>query len=270
MNRILNKGLLAVAALAIVSILGLENASAQRPGRSGGVSIAGRSGSFGAGRSGGSFSRGAIMSGRSNRFAQIPRGYTSGINRFGSRPGRNGYGIYRPGFGRAYYRPYYSYYNYYRPFLGFRIGVLPFGYYPFYFGANQFYYSGGLFYQQNNNQYEVVVPPVGAEVPNLPEDANLVTINGVDYYEYKGVYYTQSQNAEGATVYVVAGKDGILNTDGSATEKQNIGDVINELPEGSRAVTIKNAKYFVSPNDVYYEEIVDGNSISYRVIGKIF
>lgn len=192
-------------------------------------------------------------------------------NRPGYRPGyvRPGYG-YRPGYGRPYYRPYYSYYNFYRPFLGFRIGVLPYGYYPFYYGANQFYYSGGLFYQQNNSQYEVVTPPVGAEVPNLPSDANLVTINGVDYYEYKGVYYIQKENADGKTVYVVAGKDGILNTTDGPVDTHNIGDIINQLPEGCREVTIKNEKYFVSPDDVYYEEIVDGTNITYRVIGKLF
>jgi len=115
-----------------------------------------------------------------------------------------------------------------------------------------------------------VVPPVGAEVPNLPEDANLVTINGVDYYEYKGVYYTQGQNAEGATVYIVAGKDGVLNTADGSVNAHQIGDTITELPEGCREVTIKNEKYFVSPDDVYYEEVVDGDNVTYRVIGKLF
>lgn len=147
---------------------------------------------------------------------------------------------------------------------------MPYGYYPFNYGPNQFYYSGGLFYQQNNNQYEVVVPPVGAEVPNLPQDANLVTIDGIDYYEYKGVYYTQGQNADGATVYIVAGKDGVLNTTDGPVDTHQIGEIIPQLPEGCREVTIKNEKYFVSPDDVYYEEVVDGNNITYRVIGKLF
>jgi len=148
--------------------------------------------------------------------------------------------------------------------------VLPYGYYPFYFGANQFYYSGGLFYQQNDNQYEVVTPPVGAEVPNLPSEANLVTINGQDYYEYKGVYYTQTTNADGKTVYVVAGKDGVLNTGDNPVDSHQIGDIIDQLPEGCREVTIKDEKYFVSPDDVYYEEVINGDKTGYRVIGKLF
>ncbi|SDD29532.1 DUF6515 family protein [Pedobacter soli] len=281
MNRLLNKGLVVFAAAAMITTLSVGSVSAQRPSRSGG-SGGGHSGSIGPSRGGGSISRqpsmqapgrGSFSPGRVGVRPERP-GYS--YNRPGYRPGvgyrpgyRSGYG-YRPGFGRPYYRPYYSYYNFYRPFLGFRIGVLPYGYYPFWFGANQFYYSGGLFYQQNNSQYEVVTPPVGAEVPNLPSDANQVTINGVDYYEYKGVYYTQKENADGKTVYVVAGKDGILNTTDGPVDTHQIGDIINQLPEGCREVTIKNEKYFVSPDDVYYEEVVDGNNISYRVIGKLF
>jgi len=266
MKRLFYKGLVVFAAVAIISAVNVENAGAQRPSRSSG----GRSGSVAPFRVGGSVSRGSGMIRSNNRIAQAPRGYSSGIRT--TRPGfgyhRPSYG-YRPGYGRTFYRPYYSYYNFYRPFLGFRIGVLPYGYYPFYFGANQFYYSGGLFYQQNNNQYEVVVPPVGAQVPSLPEEAKLVTINGTDYYEYKGVYYTQRQNADGATVYVVAGKDGVLNTDGPV-DTHEIGEIIDALPDGCREVVIKNEKYFVSPDDVYYEEVVDGNNTSYRVIGKLF
>ncbi|MCX2575997.1 DUF6515 family protein [Pedobacter sandarakinus] len=272
MKRLLNRGLLVFVATAMLTIfIGLD-VSAQRPSRSGGGSVGGgRSGTFSPSR-GGSISRGPSTS------IQNRGNYATGIGRssgsrqvYGyTRPGyRVGYG-YRPGYVRPYYRPYYSYYNFYRPFIGFRIGVLPYGYYPFYFGANQFYYSGGLFYQQNNNQYEVVVPPVGATVPSLPDDAQPVTINGIDYYEYKGVYYTQSNDVNGKVVYIVAGKDGVLNTGDDQNNVNQIGDLINELPTGCREVTIKNERYYVSPNDVYYEEVVDGNNVSYRVIGKMF
>ncbi|RYZ92190.1 MAG: hypothetical protein EOP47_30590, partial [Sphingobacteriaceae bacterium] len=246
MNRLLNKGLVVFAAAAMIATLNIESVSAQRASRGGGgFSGGGRSGSISSSRGGGSISRqpsmrapgrGSYSPSYGGRVARPNYSY----NRPGYRPGygRPGYSrpgyAYRPGYGRPYYRPYYSYYNYYRPFLGIRIGVLPYGYYPFYYGANQFYYSGGLFYQQNNEQYEVVTPPVGAEVPNLPSDATQVTINGVDYYEYKGVYYTQKENADGKAVYVVAGKDGVLNTDGGSVDSHNIGDVINELPEGCR------------------------------------
>ena len=209
------------------------------------------------GRNSRSFQRGGVYNGRPGR------AYYGGIR--GNRYGRSFYGR---GFG-GYNRPYY---NYYRPFLGISIGVLPFGYYPFYYGANQFYYSGGLFYQQYENQYKVVVPPVGAEVPTLPSEAQEVVINGQNYYEYKGVYYSETVNAEGKTVYVIAGKDGVLNTADGTINADNIpqvGDVVAALPDGSRQVMLKGEKYYVSEDGVYYEEIVDANNnTAYKVVAN--
>ncbi|WP_316734984.1 DUF6515 family protein [Pedobacter aquatilis] len=285
MKRLLSKGLVAFAVAAIVATLNVESASAQRPSRGGssggGFSGGSRSGSVGPSR-GGSISRQPSMQAPSNnRISQAPN---RGNYNYGGRPERPGYRPnpgYRPGYNyrsgyryspgyRFYGRPNYGYYNFYRPFIGFRLNVLPFGYYPFYYGPNQYYYSGGLFYRQYENNYQVVTPPVGAEVPNLPEDANLVTIDGVDYYECKGVYYTQSTNKDGKTVYVVAGKDGVLNTTDGPIVTHQIGDIITILPDGCREVTIKNDKYYVSPDDVYYEEVIDGNKTTYRVIGKLY
>lgn len=225
----------------------------------------------------GSFGPGQNGVGRPNNSGIRPQrpGYSYNRPGYGNRPG-SGYGRpggnYRPSYGRPGYnnRAYYGYYNYYRPFIGFRLNVLPYGYYPFYYGQDQFYYSGGLFYRQYENNYQVVIPPVGAEVPTLPSDANLVTIDGVDYYEYKGVYYTQTESADGKTIYVVAGKDGVLNTTDGPVDTHQIGDIINQLPEGCREVTIKNEKYYVSPDDVYYEEVGGGSTVTYRVIGKLF
>ena len=130
-----------------------------------------------------------------------------------------------------------------------------------------------MYYRQYEREYKVVVPPVGAEVPSLPEEAQEVTVNGKVFYEYKGVYYQASQNDEGKTVYVIAGKDGVLNTaDGQApvddpNEAVHIGDEVQQLPEGSAEVTLKGAQYFVSPDGVYYEKVVADEKVSYKVVG---
>jgi len=287
MKRLLSNGLVVLAVSAILTTFSVEGAMAQRPSRggsSGGGSVGGgRSGGVAPSRGGGITRQPSMQGPSNNRMSQGPnRGNYS--QNYGGRPERPGYRPnqgYRPGYNyrpgyryspgyRFYGRPNYGYYNFYRPFIGFRLNVLPFGYYPFYYGPDQYYYSGGLFYRQYENNYQVVTPPVGAEVPNLPEEANLVTIDGVDYYELKGVYYTQSTNKDGKTVYVVAGKDGVLNTTDGPIVTHQIGDIISVLPEGCREVTIKNDKYFVSPDDVYYEEVIEGNKTSYRVIGKLY
>lgn len=213
----------------------------------------------------------------------------------GSRPSRsNSPGISRggsTGYSRSAIRPSYSYrvprasgsylgsryYSYFRPYLGFSLRALPFGYYPFFYGDVQFYYSGGLYYRHFDDEYKVVVPPVGAEVPNIPAYAQKVTVNGQAYYEYKGVYYKQSENTEGKKVYVIAGKDGVLNTNEGINDPNDsntdnvqgikVGDIVNELPESAREVTLKGERYYVSDDGVYYEEIISGDKITYRVVG---
>lgn len=249
----------------LMSIFSVNEVLAQRPSR-------GHSGGGGGGRPSMGGGGGHSPSRPSVRPPSRPSGPSHGhIGRPPVRPGFGhgpGFG-YRPGY-RPYHRPYYGYYNFYRPYLGLSINVLPYGYYPFYFGSDQFYYSGGLFYRQYDNSYKVVVPPVGAQVPSIPSDAKEVVINGQTFYEYKGVYYNSVLDANGKTVYVVAGKDGVLNTDNNTADSNSgpqVGDVVDQLPDGYREVFIKGEQYYVSGDGVYYEKIVTDGKVSYKVIG---
>ncbi|CAM3923093.1 hypothetical protein SAMN06265348_111127 [Pedobacter westerhofensis] len=239
------------------------NTSAYSGSRGGGASAFRGNGVRGnsAIRGGGAFRGGNRGFGGSRVYAgRGGRGGFYGGSRFGV------HGYYGHGFGR----PYYGYYNYYRPYLGFSLSILPFGYYPFFYGDAQYYYSSGLYYRQYDNEYKVVVPPVGAEVPNLPEDAQEVTINGQTYYEYKGVYYSPVEKADGKTAYIISGKDGVLNTENGDINAGNgarLGDVVDQLPENTREVTVRGEKLYVSEDGVYYEAVQDGDKITYKVVG---
>jgi hypothetical protein len=177
-----------------------------------------------------------------------------------------GYGYNRGGF----YRSGYGYYGY--PHLGFYLGVLPFGYYPFYWGDNLYYYYGGVFYSPyDGGGYQVTTPPVGAAVPSLPDGAKSIMIDGQQFYELNGVYFKTVVNDQGKKVYVVAGRDGVLNTDDSnvapaQSAAPQVGDVVNELPDNCRKVSLNGKKYYVSPNGIYYQPYVDENgNTGYRI-----
>jgi len=288
------KSVLVLAALLIFSGFATESVLAQgRGGRGGGggsshggggarISSGGSRGSSGFTGSRGGNSSAFRSNGRSNtaiRSGNAFRGGNRGFYRPGSRSyayrGRGGfYGGSRFGvhgyYGHGFGRPYYGYYNYYRPYLGFSLSILPFGYYPFYYGDAQYYYSSGLYYRQYDNEYKVVVPPVGAEVPELPKDAQEVTINGQTYYEYKGVYYSPVEKADGKTAYIISGKDGVLNTDDgdvNAGSGARLGDIVDQLPENTREVTVRGEKLYVSEDGVYYEAVQDGDKVTYKVVG---
>ena len=53
-----------------------------------------------------------------------------------------------------------------------------------------YYYQDGVFYIVNSKgQYEVIVPPAGALVEELPDDYDTITLDGVDYYKVDDTVY---------------------------------------------------------------------------------
>jgi hypothetical protein len=259
-----------------------------------------RRGGVGTQYRGGNYNRGGFGNSYRGGYGSIRGGYYRGGRYY-----PNGYGAYYNN--RAYgyrYSPWYNrggyYYNrgfyssLYYPRLGFSLGVLPYGYYAFNWGADPFFYSDGYFYQYNNNQYTVVEPPLGAAVNALPKNATAITINGQQFYEANGVYYTPITKDDGTIAYQVAGKDGQLDTEssaengyapvndgyagrsdgGSSTNDKatavmpEIGDVFYTLPADSRKIKLGGQLYYVSPDDYYFQETRDTNgNKAYKVMG---
>jgi hypothetical protein len=181
-----------------------------------------------------------------------------GIGFGGGRVGIGIGGFSRGGFGFGY------------PRLGFFLNVLPYGYYPFFYGPDQYYYADGIFYRPYaGGGYQVATPPVGAAVPGLPRGAKSIMIDNQQYYVANGVYYKIVVNDKGQNVYVVAGKDGVLNTDGAQPQEDTaprVGDIVNQLPENCRKVNLNGKKYFVALDDIYYEQITDNSgNTAYRI-----
>jgi len=196
--------------------------------------------------------------------ASAQRGFHGGGGiRFGG--GFHGALGFRGGFGLGFRGGLFGY-----PVIGFRIGFLPYGYYPFYFGSDLYYYYGGIFYRPyDGGGYEVTTPPVGAAVPSLPKGAHSIVIDKQQYYEFNGVYYQEGVDDKGKKIYVIAGKDGVLNTNNNAADPApapQVGDIVNQLPDGCRKVTLNDKKYFVSPDGIYYEEFKDSHNFkAYRI-----
>jgi len=188
-----------------------------------------------------------------------------------------GFGGYHRYYGGYNYRPY-RYYNHYRPWfprIGVHIAVLPPFYYRFYMGPDPYYYYNGTFYSPyGSNGYRTVQPPLGASVPELPRDAREVTIDGQKYYEFEGTYYQETITKDNKREYVVVGTNGELNTGKGNTTNPNdeysdrIGDRVSKLPPDCRQVVINGKKYYQSPDDIYYEEIISPNKVEYEVVGK--
>jgi len=198
-----------------------------------------------------------------------PRGATSGGLTYRTAP-RIGYGGYWGNHGYYHYnRGYYG--TYYLPSIGFTCGYLPYGYYPFYYGDDEYFFSNGLFYQYYNDSYTVVEPPVGAEVDKLPAKAQSIVIDGQQYYEYNGVYYQPITKDNGQVAYEVAGKDGVLNTGGATGAEAvtpKVGDITYTLPEGCKKLKLNGQVMFVSDDGIYYQETTDADGKKVDISGK--
>lgn len=206
--------------------------------------------------------------------------------RVGASPGTSAFAVNayrsspRVGYGQGSYWGNHGYYHYNRGYydtyygvnLGFSCRALSYGYYPFFWGDYQYYFCNGLFYTYDNEQYTVVEPPVGAEVTTLPEKSQSIVINGQQYYELNGVYYQAVTKDDGTVVYMVAGKDGVLNTDNVQNDDQpqgpQMGDIVTQLPPDCRKIKVSGQKLWVSPDGVYYQELVDDKGLkTYKVVG---
>lgn len=178
-----------------------------------------------------------------------------------------------------FYRPYGTSFQVVIPPFGIRIGTLPIGYRRVYVGPNPYYYYRGTYYRPyTGNQYEVVAPPLGAVVNELPPGAKVTVIDGKKYYELNGTYYEESITADSELEYTVVGTDGVLNTGNSTTETTEettttpttpaVGDRFDDLPADSKAVVINGEKLYLAPSGLYYKEVIEGNKVSYEVVGK--
>ncbi len=185
---------------------------------------------------------------------------------------------YRPVYRPHYYRPVYRlpHFIHYGPAFGFHISILPFGYSTIYLGRSPYYYNEGVYYRPYaNGGYEVTAPPLGAEVSRLPAGAKITVIDGEKYYEVGGTFYQEEVSSDNRLKYKVVGTDGVLNTGSNAQAAPSVnnnvapvtGSRVDQLPEGSKVVLINNQKYYLSADGVYYQEVIEGNSVKYEVTG---
>lgn len=197
----------------------------------------------------------------------IPRSFIS--IHFGGNPY-----YYHDGFFYGYYGGYYS--PIFPPF-GLRISVLPFGYSRLFIGGYPYYYYNGIYYRQYDNSYEVVDAPLGATVSSLPDGARSVIINGEKLYELNGTYYKSDRDQNGNDIFIVVGKNGVINNTGVPDQSNilatpqagmQIGDVLSELPEGSKIVTINGEQVYETPDNFYLREENNNGTTQYEVVGK--
>ena len=72
--------------------------------------------------------------------------------------------------------------------------------------GSPYYYQDGVFYSvDSDNEYKVILPPAGALVETLPEDYEMVTLGGKEYYKVDDTVYRVTIS-EGKPYFEVLGQ----------------------------------------------------------------
>jgi hypothetical protein len=102
-----------------------------------------------------------------------------------------------------------------------------------------YYYDDGIYYQQEGDDYQEVYPPVGADIPQVPDGAVEVDAGNLTYYYAGGAFYVEQDGG-----FVVA--------------PPPIGVIVPELPPGAVQVSFHGGVAYQF-NGIYYQPIfVDG------------
>ena len=80
------------------------------------------------------------------------------------------------------------------PRPGFRVRILPRTAIRIVVRSGAYRYADGVFYQQIGDEYEIVAPPKGAVVYELPVDAEEIDFDGIPAYELNDAVYKAVQD----------------------------------------------------------------------------
>lgn len=110
----------------------------------------------------------------------------------------------------------------------------------------EYNYENGNYYLKTEDGFVAVQAPVGAQVAEIPKEAEKVKVNETNNYYYGGAFYEQN-------------KDGYIVVPATA------GTIVPGLPEGGEEVKIGDVTY-VQFGETYYQPIqVDGKDM-YEIV----
>jgi len=98
-----------------------------------------------------------------------------------------------------------------------------------------YYYDDGIYYQQAGDDYQEVYPPLGADVPELPDGAIEIDAGNLAYYYAGGAFYVQQDGG-----FVIA--------------PTPMGVTVPELPPGAVQVSV-NGGVAYQFNGIYYRPV---------------
>jgi hypothetical protein len=105
----------------------------------------------------------------------------------------------------------------------------------------RYHYDQGVYYVKVDNGYKAVTAPIGANIPELPDDTQDVVVGSNTYYYYQGTFYTQDD--KGFTVVTAPA-----------------GATVSYVPQGYTTTTVNGTTYYKYGGVDYQPKMVDGGT----------
>ncbi|MCD6329679.1 MAG: hypothetical protein J7M10_04910 [Candidatus Cloacimonetes bacterium] len=162
-----------------------------------------------------------------------------------------------------YYRPWDGYYWRIWPPFGFRISWLPPYYYAFWWRDVEYYYSCNVYYVyiEEEDEYVVVRPPIGAVVETIPDYSEKLIVEGETYFLADGIQYKAVIVNDEIWFKVIK----VVDENEYATVELPVGALIEIIPEDRELLFIDGETYFIA-EDVQYKAVIVNDEIWFKVL----
>ena len=162
-----------------------------------------------------------------------------------------------------YYRPWDDYYWRVWPPFGFRVRWLPPYYYSFWWRDIEYYYSCNVYYVyiQEQDEYVVVRPPIGAIVESIPDYSEKLIVDGETYFIADGLQYKAVLVNEEIWFKVIK----VVDDSQYAEVEYPVGSLVEFLPDEREVIYIDDETYYISEN-VQFKAVIVNDEIWFQVL----
>jgi len=162
-----------------------------------------------------------------------------------------------------YYRHWGRHYRRMRPPWGLRIRWLPRYYYVYIFNDCRYFYCCNVFYIyiEDENEYIVVRPPIGALVETIPEYSEQLIVDGETYYIADGIQYKAVIVNEEIWFKVIKVND----KNEYEIVKLPVGVLVETIPEYSEQLIIDGETYYIA-EDIQYKAVIVNEEIWFKIL----
>lgn len=113
-------------------------------------------------------------------------------------------------------------------------------------GATYYYESGSFYFKITEGVYEVVAPPIGAEVSTIPEESEAHEEGETVLYQFSEVYFSKDTDDAGKTIYRV--------------EPSPPDEEMTSIPAGSKSFVADQETYYYVNYNLYVEYEENGKT----------